>query len=144
MLIWFSLIRWWKEASGPWSSNQEKPILYTASPVPSWGGLFKIITGLFNPDISFNLRREDGLLRDGENGKDGVSFRDYALIPFDSWLRALEWHIDTRSAEEGRRWISSRVINVMEVYRLQLQLSDLQIDNSMGVKISKKVRNPFS
>lgn len=51
----------------------------------------KIFNNIFNSDIAFNLRKDDDLLCNGENGEAGVSGKDYALVPGDIWLQALKW-----------------------------------------------------
>lgn len=87
--------RWWKDAQDSSSSSSlddKRGVLYTASPVPSYGGPMKIINNLFSSDLSFNLRKEnDSLLPNCENGEVGVSGRDYALVSGEMWLQALKW-----------------------------------------------------
>lgn len=51
----------------------------------------KIFNNIFNSDIAFNLRKDDELLCNGENGDPGVSGKDYALVPGDMWLQTLKW-----------------------------------------------------
>lgn len=85
--------RWWKDAQDSSSSlSEQSGILYTASPVSSYGGPMKLINNFFSSDLSFNLKKEnDSLPLNCENGEVGVSGRDYALISGEMWLEALKW-----------------------------------------------------
>lgn len=89
LFLWF---RWLKEAEESLSgiiSDWNGGVLYTASAASS--GPMKIINSIFNSDIVFNLRREDDTLQDSHNGVVGISGRDYALVPGETWLQALKW-----------------------------------------------------
>lgn len=132
--------RWWKDAQDSSSSSDEKSgILYTASPVPSYGGPMKLINNFFSSDLSFNLRKEnDSLPLNRENGEVGVSGRDYALISGEMWLEALKWHSVSKVTTKDGRNISAAEEDMSDVYPLQLRLSVLRETGSLGVKIMKK------
>ncbi|KAI5667081.1 hypothetical protein M9H77_16934 [Catharanthus roseus] len=134
--------RWWKDAQDSSSSSSlddKRGVLYTASPVPSYGGPMKIINNLFSSDLSFNLRKEnDSLLPNCENGEVGVSGRDYALVSGEMWLQALKWHSVSKVAMKDGRSVSAAEDDMSDVYPLQLRLSVLQDSSSLGVKIMKK------
>lgn len=92
LLFLFLLYRWLKEAEesllgaiSDWNGG----VLYTASAASS--GPMKIINSIFSSDIVFNLRREDDTFLDSQNGEVGISGRDYALVPGETWLQALKW-----------------------------------------------------
>lgn len=85
LFLWY---RWLKEAEES-ISDWNGGVLYTASAASS--GPMKIITSIFSSDSVFNLRREDDTLQDSHNGEVGISGRDYALVPGETWLQALKW-----------------------------------------------------
>ncbi|GAA0154175.1 cysteine protease [Lithospermum erythrorhizon] len=129
---------WWKEADDPTSSNAKDGVLYSAS-VASYGGPMRLINNIFCSDLAFNLRREDDAsLQNGENGKTESPGRGYALVPADSWLEALKWHSDSKSALKDGKNSPTREDDMSDVYPLQLRLSVSRENNSLGVKISKK------
>ncbi|KAJ4978971.1 hypothetical protein NE237_009751 [Protea cynaroides] len=136
--VYFVPYRWWKEAqdSSSGDADENKGILYTASST-SYGGPMKIINTIFYSDISFNLRREED---SGQNdhAEEGVSGRDYALVPGEMWLQALKWHSDSNaSMKDGRPFLAAED-DMADVYPLQLRLSVMRETNLFAVKISKK------
>lgn len=72
-------------------SDGKGGVLYVATPGASYAGPMKIINSIFNSDLVFNLRREEDSSQNGESGEVGVSGRDYALVPGETWLQALKW-----------------------------------------------------
>ncbi|XP_027082554.1 ubiquitin carboxyl-terminal hydrolase 8 [Coffea arabica] len=130
-------LRWWKETRDSSLSDEKKGILYTASPMPSYGGPMKLFNNFFSSDLSFNLRKEDhSLSHNRGNGEVGVSGRDYALVSGEMWLQALKWHSDSKIASKDGK--SSAEEDMSDVYPLQLRLVVLREADSFGVKISKK------
>ncbi|KAK1588053.1 hypothetical protein Q3G72_019438 [Acer saccharum] len=138
--VYFVPYRWWKDAQESTSSDSDgkRGVLYTATPGTSYAGPMKIINNIFNSDLVFNLRREDESLRNGENGEVGVSGRDYALVPGETWLQALKWHSNAKVATKNGKSFLAAEDDMADVYPLQLRLSVLREINSLGVKISKK------
>ncbi|KAF8395483.1 hypothetical protein HHK36_019429 [Tetracentron sinense] len=138
--VYFVPYRWWREAqeSAFGDADESKGILYTASPVYSYGNPMKIINNIFNSDLVFNLRREEDSVQNG-HGEEGISGRDYALVPGEMWLQALKWHSDSNASMKDSRNFSAAESDMADVYPLQLRLSVLRETNSLGVKISKKI-----
>ncbi|KAL0436235.1 UNVERIFIED_CONTAM: Ubiquitin carboxyl-terminal hydrolase 8 [Sesamum radiatum] len=132
--------RWWKEAQDSSSSEIKRGIPYAASPAPPYGGPMKIFNNIFNSDIAFNLRKEDELMSNGVNGEVGVSSRDYALVPGETWLQTLKWHSDSKSSSKEKKGFPAVEEDMSDVYPLQLRLSVLRETNVLAVKISKKLR----
>ncbi|KAL7154166.1 hypothetical protein ABFS83_04G217200 [Erythranthe nasuta] len=130
--------RWWKEAQDPSLSEVKNGIPYAACPAPPYGGPMKIFNNIFNSDISFNLKKEDGSSSNGESGEVGLPNRDYALVPGDVWLQTLKWHSDFRSSSKDKKGFSAVEEDMSDVYPLQLRLSVLWETNVLAVKISKK------
>ncbi|KAL6567025.1 hypothetical protein OROMI_015429 [Orobanche minor] len=150
--------RWWKEAQDPSSSEVKRGIPYAASHASPYGGPMKIFNNIFNSDISFHLRKEDGLSYDLESGEVGVSSRDYALIPADTWLQTLKWlallcggcnvrtpdcrkrdvHSNSKNSSKERKGFTAVEDAMSDVYPLQLKLSVLWETNVLAVKVSKK------
>ncbi|KAK4492297.1 hypothetical protein RD792_003100, partial [Penstemon davidsonii] len=130
--------RWWKEAQDPSLSEVKKGIPYAASPATPYGGPMKLLSNIFNSDIGFNLKKEDELLRNGENGEVGVSGRDYALIPGEMWLQALKWHSDSKHSSKESKGSSAVEEDMSDVYPLQLRLSVMRETNVLAVKVCKK------
>ncbi|XP_042476652.1 ubiquitin carboxyl-terminal hydrolase 8-like isoform X1 [Macadamia integrifolia] len=129
--------RWWKEAqeSSPEDADEDRGILYTATST-SYGGPMRIIN-MFYSDIGFNLRREE---ESGKNdhAEEGVSGRDYALVPGEMWLQALKWHSDSSVAMKDGGTFLAAEDDIADVYPLQLRLSVIRETNLLAVKISKK------
>ncbi|KAF1885501.1 hypothetical protein Lal_00029390 [Lupinus albus] len=130
--------RWWKDAqdSVPADLDEKKGIIYNASPGST--GPMKIINNIFSSDIVFNLRREEDLPNNRENGEVGVSGRDFALVSGEMWLRALKWHSDSKNAMKDEKGLSATADDMSDVYPLQLRLSVQKETNSLGVRISKR------
>ncbi|KAI3974550.1 hypothetical protein MKX01_020322 [Papaver californicum] len=132
--------KWWREAqdSSTFSNvDDNRGILYTASSTASSYGAFKIINNMFNSDLSFNLKREEESMQNGHS-EEGISGRDYALVPGEMWLQALKWHSDCNVAAKNAGSSSGAEEDMSDVYPLQLRLSVLRETNSLAVKISKK------
>ncbi|XP_043701545.1 ubiquitin carboxyl-terminal hydrolase 8-like isoform X3 [Telopea speciosissima] len=136
--VYFVPYRWWKEAqeSSPEDADEDRGISYTATST-SYGGPMKIINSIFYSDIDFNLRREEDY-EQNDHAEEGVSGRDYALVPGEMWLQALKWHSDSKAAMKDGRTSLSAVDDIADVYPLQLRLSVIRETNSLAVKISKK------
>ncbi|KAK7257573.1 hypothetical protein RIF29_31634 [Crotalaria pallida] len=136
--VYFVPHRWWKDAqvSMPADSDENKGVLYIASPVSM--GPMKIINNIFSSDLVFNLRREEDLPNNRENGEVGVSGRDFALVSGEMWLQALKWHSDCKNATKDEKGFSATEDDMSDVYPLQLRLSVQKETNSLGVRISKK------
>ncbi|KAL5808588.1 hypothetical protein ACOSQ3_029279 [Xanthoceras sorbifolium] len=117
--------RWWKEAQ--------------SIPAEQIGGvLYAVSTDYDNADsqIVLNLMKKD-VYQDSDNGNEGVSDRDYALVPEGMWLRALIWH-DSKAAAKD---VGSSLIvedNLQDVFPLQIRLSVSWETNLLVVKISLK------
>ncbi|KAL3626978.1 Ubiquitin carboxyl-terminal hydrolase 8 [Castilleja foliolosa] len=134
--------RWWKEAQDPSLSEVKKGIPFSASPSSPYGGPMKIFNNIFNSDIAFNLRKEDGLTCNGESGEVGVSSRDYALVPGDIWLQTLKWYSNSKSSSKEKKCFMAVEDDMSDVYPLQLRLSVLWETNVLAVKVSKKDNLP--
>ncbi|XP_060965987.1 ubiquitin carboxyl-terminal hydrolase 8 isoform X1 [Cannabis sativa] len=131
--------RWWKDAQDSvLGDSDRKGIVYAASSASLYGGPMKIINNIFNPDLMFNLRREEDNARSKENGEVGVSGRDFALVSGEMWVQALRWHSDSKLPIKEGRIFSAAEDDMADVYPLQLRLSVLRETYSLGVKISKK------
>lgn len=131
--------RWLKEAEESLSgaiSDWNGGVLYTASAASS--GPMKIINSIFSSDIVFNLRREDDTFLDSQNGEVGISGRDYALVPGETWLQALKWHSNSKAASKNGRTFLACEVDMSDIYPLQLRLSSPRENNLLGVRISKK------
>ncbi|MCL7028140.1 hypothetical protein MKW94_026715 [Papaver nudicaule] len=132
--------KWWREAqdSSTFSNvDDNRGILYTASSTTSSYGAFKLINNLLNSDLAFNLKREEESMQNGQS-EEGISGRDYALVPGEMWLQALKWHSDCNVAAKNAGTFSGAEEDMSDVYPLQLRLSVLRETNSLAVKISKK------
>ncbi|OVA07193.1 Ubiquitin carboxyl-terminal hydrolases family 2 [Macleaya cordata] len=130
--------KWWKEAQDSSdNADENRGVLYTASSTSSYAGAMKIINNIFNSDLAFNLRREEESLQNGQ-AEEGISGRDYALVPGEMWLQALKWHSDCNVAAKDAGSFSVAEDDMADVYPLQLRLSILRETNSLAVKISKK------
>lgn len=70
--------------------EENRGILYTASPASTSYGAMKIINNIFNSDLTFNLRRDESTLN-ASSDEEGVSGRDYALVSGEMWVKALKW-----------------------------------------------------
>ncbi|KAF4371042.1 hypothetical protein G4B88_002971 [Cannabis sativa] len=124
--------RWWKDAQDSvLGDSDRKGIVYAASSASLYGGPMKIINNIFNPDLMFNLRREEDIAQSKENGEVGVSGRDFALV-------SGEMHSDSKLPIKEGRIFSAAEDDMADVYPLQLRLSVLRETYSLGVKISKK------
>ncbi|GFP89454.1 ubiquitin carboxyl-terminal hydrolase 8 [Phtheirospermum japonicum] len=134
--------RWWREAQDPSSSEAKKGIPFSASPSSPYGGPMKIFNNIFNSDISFNLRKEEGLACNGESGEVGLSSRDYALVPGDMWLQTLKWYSNSKSSSKEKKCFTAVEDDMSDVYPLQLRLSVLWETNVLAVKVSKKDNLP--
>ncbi|KAM6576600.1 hypothetical protein CsatB_028437 [Cannabis sativa] len=131
--------RWWKDAQDSvLGDSDRKGIVYAASSASLYGGPMKIINNIFNPDLMFNLRREEDNAQSKENGEVGVSGRDFALVSGEMWVQALRWHSDSKLPIKEGRIFSAAEDDMADVYPLQLRLSVLRETYSLGVKISKK------
>lgn len=131
--------KWWREAqdSSTFSNvDDNRGILYTASSTASSYGAFKIIN-IFYSDLSFNLKREEESMQNG-HPEEGISGRDYALVPGEMWLQALKWHSDCNLAAKNAGSFSGAEEDMADVYPVQLRLSVLRETNSLAVKICKK------
>ncbi|KAF4348472.1 hypothetical protein F8388_020738 [Cannabis sativa] len=123
---------WWKDAQDSvLGDSDRKGIVYAASSASLYGGPMKIINNIFNPDLMFNLRREEDNAQSKENGEVGVSGRDFALV-------SGEMHSDSKLPIKEGRIFSAAEDDMADVYPLQLRLSVLRETYSLGVKISKK------
>ncbi|KAI3984997.1 hypothetical protein MKX01_004765 [Papaver californicum] len=132
--------KWWREAqdSSTFSNvDDNRGILYSASSTASSYGAFKIINNIFNSDLSFNLKREEESMQNGHS-EEGISGRDYALVPGEMWLQAIKWHSDCNVAAKNSGSSSGAEEDTADVYPLQLRLSVLRETNLLAVKISKK------
>lgn len=109
-----------------------------ATPPSSYAGPMKLINSIFNPELAFNLRREENSLQNGESGEVGISGRDFALVSGEMWLQALKWHSDAKVAAKCGKTFSAAEDDMSDVYPLQLRLSVLRETNSLGVKVIKK------
>ncbi|KAK6119833.1 hypothetical protein DH2020_046428 [Rehmannia glutinosa] len=127
-------------AQDPSSSEVKRGIPFAASPAPPYGGPMKIFNNIFNPDIAFNLRKEDGLLCNGESGEVGVSSRDYALVLARfGFRRSNGEHSDSKSSLKEKKGFTAVEEDMSDVYPLQLRLSVLWETNVLAVKVSKKL-----
>ncbi|XP_042511802.1 ubiquitin carboxyl-terminal hydrolase 8-like [Macadamia integrifolia] len=136
--VYFVPYWWWREAQKPSSGDDDESrgILYTAVST-SYGGPMKIINNIFYSDLVFNLRRKED---SGQNdhAEEGISGRDYALVPGEMWLQALKWHSDSNvTMKDGRSFLAVED-DIADVYPLQLRLSVIREAISLAVKISKK------
>ncbi|KAF6169981.1 hypothetical protein GIB67_034373 [Kingdonia uniflora] len=142
--VYFVPYRWWREAQENSSlssdGDEKRGILFTASSstsTSSYGGAMKIINNIFYSDLVFSLRRQDESAR-SDRAEEGVSGRDYALVPGEMWLQALKWHSDSKLAAKDAGMFSVAEDDISDVYPLQLRLSVMRDTNSLAVKISKK------
>ncbi|KAI9402072.1 hypothetical protein POPTR_001G214800v4 [Populus trichocarpa] len=139
--VYFVPYRWWKDAQDATTSDESdgnRGVLFMATPPSSYAGPMKLINSIFNPELAFNLRREENSLQNGESGEVGISGRDFALVSGEMWLQALKWHSDTKVAAKCGKTFSAAEDDMSDVYPLQLRLSVLRETNSLGVKVIKK------
>ncbi|KAK0583770.1 hypothetical protein LWI29_002751 [Acer saccharum] len=117
--------RWWREAESI-PADQIGGVLYDVS--PDYGNA--------DSEIVLDLRKNEGY-QESNNGNDGVSDRDYALVPEGMWLRALKWHDSKAAAKDVG---SSLIVEdyLLDVFPLQIRLSVSRETNSLVVKISLK------
>lgn len=146
--VYFVPYKWWKEAQesvvststsqGVMEEEEEnRGILYTASPASTSYGAMKIINNIFNSDLTFNLRRDEST-PNASSDEEGVSGRDYALVSGEMWVQALKWHSDSNAAAKDSACSSGVDDHMTDVYPLQLRLCVMRETNSLTVKISKK------
>ncbi|EPS63126.1 ubiquitin carboxyl-terminal hydrolase, partial [Genlisea aurea] len=112
--------RWWKDAQEPSSTQLRKGVPYVASPASPFGGPLKLFNSIFNSDIAVSLRKDDGLLCNGQSSEVGLLSREYALISGDMWLQTLKWHSDSRDSSSKD---AKSLEDMSDVFPLQLRLS---------------------
>ncbi|WOL15310.1 ubiquitin carboxyl-terminal hydrolase 8-like isoform X1 [Canna indica] len=125
--------RWWREAQDPQTDNGPRGVPYAACHTSTSYGM-KIISNIFSSDLVFNLRKDDGL---GEEDEEGSRVRSYALIGSDLWSQALKRHdTDLTANKDGTSLFNED--KTSDVYPLMLRISVMRETNIFVVKISKK------
>ncbi|KAJ8458922.1 hypothetical protein OPV22_031848 [Ensete ventricosum] len=126
--------RWWRDTQVPETENGPRGVPYSACQTSTSYGM-KFINNIFSSDLVFNLRRDDDLGEDDEEGSRG---RSYALIGSDLWSQALKRHSDsdlTAKKIEGSSFTDDEMI---DVYSLMMRISVMRETNIFLIKISKR------
>ncbi|CAL9778577.1 unnamed protein product [Musa acuminata subsp. burmannicoides] len=126
--------RWWRDAQDPETDNGPRGVPYSASQTSTSYGM-KFINNIFSSDLVFNLRRDDDL---GDDDEEGSRSRCYALIGSDLWSQALKRHSDSDLTTKKIESSSFTDDEMIDVYPLMMRISVMRETNIFLIKISKR------